>query len=341
MCISSTRVMVVGFTSSGKTTYMAGMYDYMSLGANGFTLIARPADDAYLSKIWDDIYCGGNDRKWPAASDQIKEYSFTLAYNFEKILQFSWLDYPGGELFARSEQFCENLRSSSALIFLINGEHFRADESLSEVEYKRRVLYNLRKERKAINGISDALKALPPVMFVVSKSDLIKDCHVEYVGDIIREAFPHIFKRAASGTERLVAIEAMTLGEGVEKGEDLDPVNIENPVVFSLLWHLKQKVEELKMKIRDIQTEIADSDRTVANCSGNRVVAWLNSDRLRMARGRAAQLRQQALSLRESVLKLSNGIRPMLKVFRDGKMIYINDTEVPLLRYFDNVLSGI
>lgn len=346
-----TRVMVVGFTSSGKTTYMAGMYDYMSLGARGFTLIARPADDQYLSKVYDDICCG-RDRKWPAPSDQTKEYIFTLAYNFEKILQFSWLDYPGGELMGDNQQFIDNLKSSSALILLINGKNFSVDGVVSEEEYKERVKHNLRKEIRAVNRISLAFDGsldavMPPVILVISKSDLIRDEHTDYIGDVIRdeEVFGCIFKKPASGADRIVALEHVSLGDGIENGEDLDPINVEKPVVFSLLWYLKQEVEKLKMKIRDIQSRITAVNGAIAHYSGNRFKEWIFDERLALFRDDITSLRQEVLELIERVSKFSNDLRPMLSVFRADKSIYINGNEdrnkILLTSYFDSILSGI
>lgn len=64
------KVTVIGFKASGKTCYLAGMYDTMSYGIKNFSLIEADSDqDYYLQTLWENI-SDGNKRNWPVPNDE-------------------------------------------------------------------------------------------------------------------------------------------------------------------------------------------------------------------------------------------------------------------------------
>ena len=55
------KITVIGFTSSGKTSYLVGMYDALSYGLKKFSLKETDSEvDLYLQKVWENIQSNGS-----------------------------------------------------------------------------------------------------------------------------------------------------------------------------------------------------------------------------------------------------------------------------------------
>lgn len=219
------KITVIGFRSSGKTCFLAGMYDIMCNGLENFTIIEHDADqDLYLQEMWEDIRTASH-RKWPVPSDEKRAYEFTLCHSFQKIIDFEWLDYPGGALvdpkFGLLKEISDQISKSSCLLLLINGESFVA-EAENEDEYKQAVCSNLKsnKDLVAIQKLSRLVYegiSLPPIAIVVTKCDLIDDRWVGCTKDIVRTSFSPVFGEDTLD-ERIVMMSAVTLGDEIEQG---------------------------------------------------------------------------------------------------------------------------
>lgn len=105
------KITVIGFTSSGKTCYLAGMYDTMSYGVKNFSLIEQDSDqDRYLQKLWENI-SSAEGREWPVPNDDKRSYTFSLCHSFEPVMEFEWADYPGAALVDPGMGLLEDLKS--------------------------------------------------------------------------------------------------------------------------------------------------------------------------------------------------------------------------------------
>ena len=90
------KVMMVGLSSAGKTSYMGAMYKrFCDDGIGGFSIKALNSnDDRALRHIGSNLLQG----IYPKGTDIRSLYRFKLCYCGDEILEFDWTDYRGGVL---------------------------------------------------------------------------------------------------------------------------------------------------------------------------------------------------------------------------------------------------
>lgn len=89
------KIVMLGHTGVGKTTYMASLYGVMQQNVEGFRLKAvNQEDHTRWLELAESIRVG----KYPLSTDQRNEYAFHLRYKGTNVLQFSWSDYRGGAI---------------------------------------------------------------------------------------------------------------------------------------------------------------------------------------------------------------------------------------------------
>ena len=324
------KVTVIGFKASGKTCYLAGMYDTMSYGIKNFSLIESDADqDYYLQTLWKNI-SDGDKRNWPALTDDKRSYSFALCHSFDKIIEFEWLDYPGAALldpgYGLIDEIKNQLVQSSCLLLLVNGESF-AVEADNVSEYKKKVRQNLKRNHDlvAIQKLSQIGRdgvTLPPIAIIVSKSDLIEDKWIDYIGEIIRENFEAVYGENGED-RRIVMVTAVTLGEDIENGGDADPENIEQPIAYAVLSILCKYVEQARL-IKNNNNQVLEKKDTI----WGRII---NPKKLE-------ELRNNIDVMDRVISKFSRDAIRLLELFEDDKCLYVNGVKKPLRKYFQDSL---
>ncbi len=97
------KVLMLGDSQVGKTTYMASMYGFMA-DDNGFNIAAtRDADRKALDRLARRVRRG----EYPSRSEFRSEYNFEFRYTEDgeryPLFDFDWLDYRGGALNQRTD----------------------------------------------------------------------------------------------------------------------------------------------------------------------------------------------------------------------------------------------
>lgn len=252
------NVMMVGFTSAGKTSYMGAMYrlfntgklrggfwrDFFSSGTGSFLGFAIEAQDMdshkSLLKIGEKVSRG----KYPDPTDVRDEYLFDLKYNCAPILKFNWEDYRGGVL---SERGNEEMRSvvnkiikADALIVFLDVTRFGSDDSTIEMINRVSTLLQnslARRERPLV------------VSIVLTKADNVR-CF-----DIIKKTTPW---KKLSMLENLLSkngkVSGMTCMTAVGKKFE----NVEYPFLHSMSMGVLLKIKQLE---RERDTAMREAER--------------------------------------------------------------------------------
>ncbi len=270
------RFTALGLSGSGKTCYVLGMYYEMCMGVRGFTISTHNSTSAKLDRWMDKIDDETGPDRFPAGTDTttLEDYCFNLSSKGEYIMTFDWLDYAGGMLQSKeesSEVFTEiqnSIWQSAALYVFIDGE------DLCYEEYEDKLRKVKRKARKISNYINnfnvDTNKNLPPVVFVITKSDLcgsyLKQGEAE---QIIHDLFSGVYD---SG---LTYISMVSLGRELADDDysgDVEPVNIQTPF-FIGIYHeflkrcisLKYDIMQADEKNRGVITEMQRANDKIAS----------------------------------------------------------------------------
>jgi GTPase SAR1 family protein len=89
------KIVMLGHTGVGKTSYMASLYEEMQQRVEGFHLKAgNPQDHPRLLELSKMIRSG----TYPSATSHRDEYKFILRYQGKDVLEFVWADYKGGAI---------------------------------------------------------------------------------------------------------------------------------------------------------------------------------------------------------------------------------------------------
>lgn len=268
-----TKFTMVGMTSSGKTCYITAMYMKMAVGIDAFTLTT---DEETKKKLERDIRIlreptGQN--RFPSATqnneESIRKYEFRLNKDRKEIITFEMMDYAGGALVDMGDVYSQvkkSIEESTALYIFIDGKSLCEDDP---EERRENVFYDCALTvTPLLQDFSDSHNGyLPPVVFVVTKSDLCKN----YVKDteltsIIKDLFSPAF--SPKTTSYICAISlGDTISDDDYKGK-FKPVNVHLPF-FLGSYHeyynqyilLKNDVQEsnLALKKKKIEEEASAS----------------------------------------------------------------------------------
>ena len=172
------RVMMIGFSGAGKTTYMGAMYSMLNeKSCQGFSLRAKKDSDhdKFLqigARLAKGIY--------PKGTDILEEYQYSLLYKGKNVLDFDWYDYRGGVLAsADSPDFdavVSQIMNSDALVVFFDSTMFTPGETT-----ERRCVNTWKRVMAIVQNVTARHPegTVFPISFVFTKSD----CCPEGVGE--------------------------------------------------------------------------------------------------------------------------------------------------------------
>ena len=321
------KITVIGFTGSGKTTYLVGMYMVMGNVINNFSLIAKDAGvDLYLDNLGTQMFQDGTP---PQPTNKLEVYDFHLAHCFQPVCDFSWRDYPGGFLAdgsttPQSQQLIEDIKESDCLLFIVDGEALTVDNPTSDADYQRKLQtklnfnQGLRREFTCLMQLSKNGIELPPIAIVVTKADLIDAQYQNAVNSVIHNRFSAIFN--APG--RLVLQVAVSLGGPIEPNFVPAPFCIEQPIAFAVLTIFINHIKEARVKIKENADFIREHQ--------NDFFKPINEMRIALENIQALQDRIDI----ENIHSLN-----LLNLFPENKIIYVGGTAVDLRNHYRNIFS--
>lgn len=323
------RVTVIGYTASGKTTYLAGMYHIMTLGKKHFSIYAtNPDNDLYLEQLW--LAIRGGDA--PDPSDKMEKYAFHISHNRKPVTDFEWMDYPGGVLSQPNtkefQDLAANIKESDCLLLILDGDKLFNIEASDIEDYKERVFENIQmddgvsKEVKLFNYLSANNIDLPPVGIVVTKCDLIPSEYQTAIQEIIATQFEDIIEEK----NRVVLPMSVSLGGKIEPGTPLRPYNVEQPIAFAVLAILLKYLNKARSQ--------KDANNAYISNNSGLIKGFFNSEKVNRAR-------QNSQALMQEIDKWSEDAFKLIDLFSEKKRIYVDGRERKLKEYYKELFRAI
>lgn len=252
------KIVMLGHSGAGKTTYLSLMYAEMQDGIADFRV--RATDDAHHQQLLDDARLIRKSR-YPPATRQRASYDFALSYNGSKVLPFTWRDHRGGAASGRSAdgadvpQLTADLKEADGIVMFIDGAAAVKDPAA------RRMAARL--STHVMRAMHERPEVLTPLVIAVTKSDLI-DLDNPKVIDTIFSSVEEL-ATAVSATRHIV-------GTIIPVSCGPSPANVVVPV----LWALRFGVTGMAMRL-SAEIEAASSAMTSAaarDTLGNRIASW-------------------------------------------------------------------
>ena len=265
---------ILGETGLGKTCYLLGMYYEMSMSVAGYTVIATDPDaDKNLTLRYEMLKDKSRGQsRFPAGTDDVQKFKFNLQYDYETILPFTWVDYPGGFLDTTrrdvtGEQYKEvekSIKESEMIFICIDGANLVGSGTRNKIrKVKTRCAKHI---NPYLTELRNKFKyegkgSLPPIGMLITKYDICQDDTApDEIREIVEEAFEGLFDN--EDNQNFVAIIPVSLGDTLQDDEyqgDLDPLNVHLPILMGINFALIDMLYGAKAVIEEDHATIADA----------------------------------------------------------------------------------
>ncbi|MER6362169.1 hypothetical protein [Kitasatospora sp. NPDC001527] len=303
MDLMNLRVVALGHSSAGKSSYLAAMFSHLARGRKGFRLVA--ADRLIAEEL---TAAGGRLRKgfYPPPSSRRTDLKAELRYGRGELLGFDWTDYRGGALTGsaaddpETARLLERLTHADAVVVFADAHRLATDpESHDEV---RRTVVLL---HRAVDGQGPPL----PIVLAYTKADLVTD-----PADWARA------RAAMAPLEELVADGGRVRGTAVALSCGPSPRGVAVPVLWCLSTLLTHRAQEAQGRlataegfVKDLRKEANGIDSLVSWFKGvesaaKRLTYW--EEELRERTEELAGLRRPARRLARLLEREQRGTAP-------------------------------
>jgi GTPase SAR1 family protein len=279
------RIVMLGYSDAGKTTYMAMMYRFMNKakGHNGFRIEADNRQQGIkLLENAESISHGW----YPDPTDRRDSYHFSLYFQGQRISTFEWADYRGGALTERSTNedmaaLLADMKSCDAIVVFAD-----AYELATVPDSHRRVRRLTVLMQQAISAQRSAI----PIVLAYTKADLIRKSEQWRVAI---EPFEQVSRALETSANVKGAIVTVSCGKRLKA------------VHVPVLWCLSQGVANTIRALQDdvnYYTRQADSHGERGSIGNSIKSMWNGVD---------SEWKKQRLYLKEAEDKLAE-IQPLL-----------------------------
>lgn len=229
------KIVELGHTGVGKTTYMSALYETLQKPVEGFSLKAAAREDHQRFLLLADKIKKG---EYPAPTDQRREYNFNLQYLARDIFGFDWSDYRGGALLEAQENqqaqvLAQDLQTADGILLFCDSQALLA-KNPRQTQLGR-----------MINLVNYALNNRPyqplSLVIVLTKADLVTQVDSQMLAPL--QSLIEAIKLSNSVKGAIVPIACGPKA-----------INIEIPLLFLLNTGVKLKVNNLRRQILTHET---------------------------------------------------------------------------------------
>ena len=226
------KIVELGNTGVGKTTYMASMYGALKKEIKGFSLEAIDSSvDRELCRLEEEIKSGSYP---PPTSESYKSYNFYLRHKGERALSFDWYDYRGAALRERrlqssdAESLQSDLRQADGIIVFCD-------------------CYSLSiRERKCISDIGRITNLLSDSLLELDRSISLAIMFTKV--DLVNTFRPDLLD-PLKGLMDCVALNPKVSGALIPVSCGRKMINVQLPLLFALQAGVRFKVSSLQSAI--------------------------------------------------------------------------------------------
>lgn len=168
------KIIMLGHSGVGKTTFMASMYAVLQTPVEGFSVVA---EKKRLHTRLMTMAANIADGNYPSATTTLSSYPLTLLLEDEAVLDFEWIDYRGNALNESSssrevEELQNEMDDADGIIVFFDGVELTRGGRSARTAVGRLMVFL----QNAINMDEGML----PVALVVTKADLLDDGDVAF-----------------------------------------------------------------------------------------------------------------------------------------------------------------
>jgi energy-coupling factor transporter ATP-binding protein EcfA2 len=225
------RILMLGHTGVGKTTYMASMYGALQKGINGFSLRAEdPSLGDDLLAIAQAIAQG----RYPKPTDQRSEYRFKLRYQKKSFFKFTWIDYRGGVFTEISknpqvQQLLKDLKKTDGiLVFCDGGALVKGTRGNDEIGRMTSLI------GQALAKIDKPI----PLAVILTKTDLAPQANGHIPAPLL-------------GLQEAVSASSTVKGTFIRVACGQHSFNVEKPVLFVLREGVQNRTNRLRSQVQE------------------------------------------------------------------------------------------
>jgi len=292
------KIVMLGHSGAGKTTYLSLMYAEMQDGIGGFQVRAK--NGSQHSQLLADARAIRSSR-YPPLTNHRASYDLALSYNGSEVLPFTWRDHRGGAASGRTSdaedvgQLHQDLLESDAIVMFIDGHALVNDPGAARNAS--------RLSSHVLRAMRDRPEVSTPLVIAVTKCDLI-DISDEKVTEKVFAPVAELAKAVAATRHIVGTLIPVACGPS--------SMNVVVPVLWSLRFGL------IGMLVR-LSTQV-ESSVQAANAAASRVtfvdrlVSWWRDQPSYATM--AENHRQVALRARrqlQPLIKPAEGLEEMLK----------------------------
>lgn len=257
MATPKLKLTMLGTTGSGKTTFLLGMYNTMSMGVQGYFLYTEDPDEGLdLGDAWDQLVEEGQ-LPPPTAEDQSKHHQFVFNHGFNTLVTVEWLDYRGGAMTGRANsasdvaQLRQQLGASDSIYIAFDGGKLTpwldGKASITSVQKELKIREMTQLVQHAIQDRKSNNLPLPSIAVVITKADLLAGPGRE-VGDALNTVIDNLKNLVEAAyvegvTTLLCPVQVGNFGSATPLKvdvADIDPMGLHRPMIFSLMHYLSE-----------------------------------------------------------------------------------------------------
>ena len=264
---------ILGMEGSGKTCYLLGAYNELTAGVEDFSFYTDRHTNVKLRTAFETLKNNNlSIKRFPLRTSILETYLFSMMYAYDLIIEFSWIDYPGGLLTKkegndenRYENLTEHILNSQVLFICLDGDLFidrkNNHDMVNLIKYECSSVINT-----FFGYYSRANKYLPPIAILITKSDL---CNKKFTTSdyefIITKSFAPLFALVNNNAmNHFVSVIPVSLGNEISMNNytgTFSPLNVETPIFMATWFTLKSSLHDIEKEQIKLSSNISTAER--------------------------------------------------------------------------------